>query len=266
MEAELVARRRDEHRAARGGVARGAVERGRVGVGAEAHAHHPRATIGRIDDRLRQAARLVQDVVRGADRQDRGAGGDARNAGAVVRGGAQHSGHIRPVGVAGVRADVGVPREEVVAAPVVHVAVAVVVHAVGAPVASAAVGAGLAGVGEPAPGEVGVVEVHAHVDVGDRDAGPGGERPCAIGRDAAVEPARGAGEVPLLVGGVGQRAGVEQRVVRRCGGEGGGRLRGSRERAHRQRGDQRAEHQRRPGSTSRAPSIVATAGKLSRRR
>ena len=46
--------------------------------------------------------------------------------------------------------------------------------------------------------------------------GAGGERPGAVGRDPAVEPARRAREVPLLVGGVGQRAGVEERVVRRA--------------------------------------------------
>ena len=100
MEVELVARRRHEHRAARGGVAGGAVEGGRVRVGAEAHAHHARPAVGRIDDRLGEPARLVEDVVRGAHRQDRGSGGDARHAPAVVGGGAQHTGDVRAVACA----------------------------------------------------------------------------------------------------------------------------------------------------------------------
>ena len=266
VEAELVARRCHEHGSAAGGVAGGAVERCGVRVGAQAHAHHGRPAVGRVGDRLGQPARLVEDVVRRANRQDRRAGGHAGDAPSVVGTRPQHAGDLCPMGIAGLRAHVGVTAEEVVAAPIVDVPVAVVVDAVGAPAAAARVGARLTLVREPAVRQVRVIDIHAHVDIGDHDPGTGGQPPCTVRRYAAVEPERGTRKVPLLVGRVGQRTGVEQRVVRRRVGKRGrsGRRRG--EHDHGQGPANGAAHQRRPGSTTRALSIVTSAGKLSRRR
>ncbi len=106
--------------------------------------------------------------------------------------------------------------------------------------------------------QVGVVDVDADVDVRDHHALAGGERPGAIDGDPAV-----GGEVPLLVPRVGQRAGVEQRVVRRV----------LRERRERRGRHERGERQRREGAPHRTPGrvsfallTVVTDGKLSRRK
>jgi hypothetical protein len=151
-------------------------------------------------------------------RHHRGARRDAGDAGVVVALGGHGAGDVRAVAVVVLRivvrarravalghADARVRGDEVPAVPVVDVAVAVVVGAVGALVAAEGVGPGLARVGRDLGGEVGVRRQHARVDDADghararrlrprlRDVHVGVRRPAQVVAAAVGEPQRLAG-------------------------------------------------------------------------
>ena len=159
--------------AGRDDVQRVGVRRDRVLLGRR-EAGRPEA---RVDDLDPEVARVVERVgdVRGragarriehAHRQHLRLRRDAGDADAVVAARGDDPGDVGPVAVEVLWCVVGV--DEVPAAPVVDVAVVVVVEAVGLAVMALAVGAGLAGVRGDRALEVGLVELDAGVDDGDR--------------------------------------------------------------------------------------------------
>jgi hypothetical protein len=191
------------------GVALGRGQAARAQAGVDDGDAEPAGEVERGGDGGRGALTAgVQD----AKGQDVRARGDAADADGVLRGG-DGAGDVGAVAVL-VGGDV-VGGDEVPAAPVVDVAVVVVVEVVGL-----APGAGLAGVRGDLAGEIGLGQGDAGVDDGDGDARAGGaERPCLGGVDVGVEGAgapedrlAGVAQRPLLgEAGVGGR-GVDRRV------------------------------------------------------
>src|SRR5206468_1643052 len=138
VKVELVAGGDGHHRSLAVRVGDCGAQRAGKGDGAEAHAHHPGVMVGGIGDRLGQAPAVVDDVVGGAQGQEAGTGCDPGDADAVVGGCPEHPGYVGAVRVLGVGGRVAVVGIEVVASR------------------------------RPAAGEIGVVELNAEVDVGDR--------------------------------------------------------------------------------------------------